>query len=134
SISDTYLKGGYDRVDILYNEFKSAIQQALRVKQFLPLVPAEATEDITPVDYLYEPNEFAVFDILIPYHLETQMWRIMLESYASEMGAKMTAMDAATENADDLLHSLSISYNRARQAQITREISEIVGGAESLNV
>jgi F-type H+-transporting ATPase subunit gamma len=132
SISDIYLKGGYDRVDILYNEFKSAIQQALRVKQFLPLVPAEAPEDVTPVDYLYEPSEYDIFNILIPYHLEVQMWRIMLESYASEMGAKMTAMDAATENADDLLNTLSISYNRARQAQITREISEIVGGAESL--
>jgi F-type H+-transporting ATPase subunit gamma len=132
-ITDIYLKGDYDRVDILYNEFKSAIQQAIRVKQFLPLVPAEAPEGLTPVDYIYEPSEFAVFDILIPYHLEVQIWRVLLESYASEMGAKMSAMDAATENADDLLRTLSISYNRARQAQITREISEIVGGAESLN-
>jgi F-type H+-transporting ATPase subunit gamma len=131
-LTNIYLKGDYDRVDILYNEFKSAIQQALRVKQFLPLVPAEAPESITPVDFIYEPSEFSVFDVLIPYHLEVQIWRIMLESYASEMGAKMTAMDSATENADDLLNSLSISYNRARQAQITREISEIVGGAESL--
>jgi F-type H+-transporting ATPase subunit gamma len=131
-ITTIYLKGDYDRVDILYNEFKSAIQQAIRVKQFLPLVPAEAPSGITPVDFIYEPGEMAVFDTLIPYHLEVQMWRVMLESYAAEMGAKMTAMDAATENADDLLNVLSITYNRARQAQITREISEIVGGAESL--
>ena len=100
----------------------------------MPCVRSPKTESITPVDYIYEPSEFSMFDILIPYHLETQMWRVMLESYASEMGAKMTAMDAATENADDLLNVLSINYNRARQAQITREISEIVGGAESLKV
>ena len=131
-IKKLFLEDEYDRVDILYNEFKSAIQQTIRVKQLLPLVPAESDEGVNTVDYIYEPDEFSVFDALIPYHLEVQIWRILLESYAAEMGAKMTAMDAATENAKELLHTLSVTYNRARQAQITREISEIVGGAEAM--
>ncbi|MBN1295050.1 MAG: ATP synthase F1 subunit gamma [Candidatus Latescibacteria bacterium] len=133
-IKDLFLNDRYDRVDVLYNEFKSAIAQILRTKQMLPLVPAETEEALTPIDYIYEPDEYTVFDTLIPYNLEIQMWRILLESHASEMGAKMTAMDAATENANDLLNILTISYNRARQALITKEISEIVGGAEGLKV
>jgi len=127
-----FIEKGYDRVDILYNEFKSAIQHLQRVKQLLPLVPAEPEEGVHGIDFLYEPGEYEVFDKLIPFHLEVQMWRIMLESLAAEMGAKMTAMDSATENASDLLNSLSITYNRARQALITKELSEIVGGAESM--
>ena len=132
-IKELYLKGEYQQVNIIYNQFKSAIQQVITAKQLLPLIPAEPEENVNPVDYIYEPDEYAVFDRLIPYHLEVQMWRILLESYASEMGSKMTAMDAATENANELLNSLSITYNRARQAIITKEISEIVGGAESLS-
>ncbi len=133
SIKKLYLADNFKRVDVIFNQFKSAIQQVITIKQLLPLIPAEPEETVNPIDYIYEPHEYAVFDQLIPYHLEVQMWRTMLESYASEMGSKMTAMDAATENANDLLNSLSITYNRARQAIITREISEIVGGAESLN-
>ncbi len=132
-LKDLYLEGTYSRVDILYNQFKSAIQQEITVRQLLPLIPAEPEESVNPIDYLYEPDEYAVFDTLIPYHIEIQVWRVFLESYAAEMGAKMTAMDSATENADDLLSTLSITYNRARQTIITTEISEIVGGAESLN-
>jgi len=131
-LTDRFLNGGYDRVDVFYNEFKSAIQHLQRTKQFLPLVPAEPEEGVNTIDYIYEPDEYTVFDKLIPYHLEIQMWRILLESQAAEMGAKMAAMDAATENAHELLNTLSIAYNRARQAQITKEISEIVGGAEGL--
>ena len=133
SIKKLYLADNFKRVDVIFNQFKSAIQQVITIKQLLPLIPAEPEETVNPIDYIYEPHEYAVFDRLIPYHLEVQMWRTMLESYASEMGSKMTAMDAATENANELLNSLSITYNRARQAIITREISEIVGGAESLN-
>jgi len=133
SIKKLYLADNFKRVDVIFNQFKSAIQQVITAKQLLPLIPAEPEENLNPVDYIYEPDEYAVFDRLIPYHLEVQMWRIMLESFASEMGSKMTAMDAATENANELLNSLSITYNRARQAIITKEISEIVGGAESLN-
>lgn len=127
-----FLNEGYDRVDVFYNEFKSAIQHIQTTKQFLPLVPAEPEPGVHLTDYLYEPDEYTVFDRLIPYNLEIQMWRILLESQAAEMGAKMTAMDSATENASELLNTLSITYNRARQAQITKEISEIVGGAEGL--
>ncbi len=131
-IAGLYLGGGYSRVEVIYNEFGSAIRQVLTTKQFLPFVPAQPESPSPQIEYIYEPDESAALDILIPRALEVQMWRIMLESYASEMGAKMTAMDTATENADELLSSLTISYNRARQAQITRELSEIVGGAESL--
>ncbi len=131
-IARLYTEGGYSRVDVVYNEFGSAIRQVLTTKQFLPFIPAPKEPGSAQIEYIYEPDESAALDILIPRALEVQMWRIMLESYASEMGAKMTAMDAATENADELLSSLTISYNRARQAQITRELTEIVGGAESL--
>jgi len=131
-IKTLFLKDKYDRVDIFYNEFKSAIQHIKKTKQILPLVPAEPAEEQHIIDYIYEPDEYSVFDKLIPYHLEVQMWRILLESQAAEMGAKMTAMDAATENASDLLNTLSITYNRARQALITKELTEIVGGAEGL--
>lgn len=145
-ITRLFFGGGYDRVDILYNEFGSAIRQVLTVKQFLPFVPVKLagprlseekttltlTESRPAAVYIYEPDERTVLGALIPRNLEVQMWRVMLESYAAEMGAKMTAMDAATENADEFLTALSVSYNRARQAQITKELTEIVGGAESL--
>jgi F-type H+-transporting ATPase subunit gamma len=131
-ITGLYLREGYDRVDILYHEFGSAIRQVLTIKQFLPFVPAKPEGNIPFIDHLYEPDVKTVLSSLIPANLEVQMWRIFLESYAAEMGAKMTAMDAATENADDLLSILSVRYNRARQAQITRELTEIVGGAESI--
>jgi F-type H+-transporting ATPase subunit gamma len=131
-ITGLYRSGAYDRVDVLYNEFGSAIRQVLTKKQFLPFIPAEQEKGAAPIDYLFEPDLESLLDILIPRSLEVQVWRIMLESYASEMGAKMTAMDAATENAEELLSSLTIVYNRARQSLITRELAELVGGAESL--
>ncbi len=131
-VKDLFLEGGYDQVDVLFNEFKSAIQHVEQKKQLLPLEPSEPEEGVNQIDYLYEPDEFKIFDRLIPYHLEIQLWRVLLESLAAEMGAKMAAMDAATENANELLNTLSITYNRARQALITNEISEIVGGAEGL--
>jgi len=131
-VKELFLSGGYDRVDVVFNEFKSAIQHVEKVKQLLPLVPAEPDENTNSIDYLYEPDEYRIFDKLIPYHLEIQLWRVLLESLAAEMGSKMAAMDAATENASDLLNTLSITYNRARQALITKELSEIVGGSEAL--
>ena len=132
-VKQYFLDGDYARVDVLYNQFKSAIQQEITARPLLPLAPAEPAEHVNPIDYIYEPDEYTVFDSLIPYHLEIQIWRVLLESHAAEMGAKMTAMDAATENASELLNTLSISYNRARQAQITKELSEIVGGAEAMS-
>lgn len=133
---DLYKKNMYSRVDIIYNQFKSAMQGVIVNKTLLPFKSekqqTEGNAEIV-IDYLYEPNEFELLDILIPYNLEVQIWRVLLESYATEMAAKMTAMDAATENASDLIDKLTISFNRARQAIITKELSEIVSGAEGLN-
>lgn len=125
-----FLEEGYSRVFVMYNEFKNAIQQVLTVRQLLPLVPAEPAEGSHAIEFITEPDEYTVFDALIPAHLQIQLWRVLLESYAAEMSAKMTAMDAATTNAGDMLNTLSITYNRARQAVITKELSEIVGGVE----
>ncbi len=118
---------------IVYNEFKSVVQQNLTVKQLLPVKPsvAENVEEIN-ADYIYEPDKMHIINSLIPRYLNTQMWNILLESYAAELGARMTAMDMATENAKELIRTLKINYNKARQASITTEILEIVGGAEAL--
>ena len=138
-IVDGYLNGTWDKVEIIYNEFKSVIQQNLRVEQLLPIpTEAEPYHDVAGhhyhefTDYIYEPSEGALMEYLIPKHLKFQMLRVLLESNAAEQGARMTAMDAATTNAKDLIHSLQLEYNSARQANITKEILEIVGGAEAL--
>lgn len=133
SLKEHFLSHEYDRVDIIYNEFGSAIRQVLKTKTILPLTPGELKENESNLEYVFEPGEYEILDTIIPYHLEIQMWRILQESYASEMGAKMTAMDSASENAKDFLNTLTIGYNRARQAVITKELSEIVGGMVGLN-
>jgi len=102
------------------------------VEQLLPIQPLELTEEMNAVDYLFEPSEEEVLARILPEYVETQVFRALLESEASEQGARMTAMDSATNNATDLIHQLTLSMNKARQAQITKEISEIVGGAEAL--
>ncbi len=128
-----FTSGAYDRIEIVYNEFKSAVQQNVIVEPFLPFVPdPEMAEDKTQVDFIYEPDKETILNVLIPKHLNTQIWRILLESYAAEQGARMTAMENATENAEELVDNLTIYYNRTRQAAITKEIAEIVGGAEAL--
>jgi F-type H+-transporting ATPase subunit gamma len=128
-----YLDGTYDKVIIIYNEFKSIIQQKITAEQFLP-VPAnnEPGNEKQKQDYIYEPNQKYIFNYLLPKHLKAQMWRILLESNASELGAKMTAMDNATTNAAELIRTLSIKYNRERQAAITKELIEIVSGSNAL--
>ena len=130
----TYFRGGdYDRIEIVYNEFKSVVQQNIIIETFLPFTPdPEMLEDKSQVDFLYEPDKESILNVLIPKHLNTQIWRILLESYAAEQGARMTAMESATDNAEELVHNLTIYYNRTRQAAITKEIAEIVGGAEAL--
>ncbi len=133
-IKSFFLEKGYDKVDVLYNKFGSAISQIVTVKQILPLVPSELEEGVPSIDYLFEPDEYKVLSSIIPYHLEIQFWGVLLESIASAMGAKMTAMDSATENAKEFINSLTIIYNRARQTIITREINEIVGGSEGLKI
>ncbi|MBN1959931.1 MAG: ATP synthase F1 subunit gamma [Deltaproteobacteria bacterium] len=120
-----------DAVYLLYNEFKSAMTQRVVVTDLLPIVHAELPigEDI---DYIYEPNHSAVLNLLVPRYVATIIWRALLESSAAEHGARMTAMDTATQNAKDLVSRLTLLYNRTRQAAITRELMEIVNGAEAL--
>ena len=128
-----YSSGEFDRIEFLYNEFKSAIHQDVVVEQFLPFVPDEELEkSSSKVDFLYEPGKEEILQTLIPMHLNIQVWRILLESNAAEQGARMTAMESATENANELVGRLTVFYNRTRQAKITTEISEIVGGANAL--
>ncbi len=127
--------GAYDEVVMVYNEFRNVATQVVRAQQLLPLVPVEAP--VTAVatgnaDYIFEPNKDEIVRTLIPQSLKIQLYKAVLESNASEHGARMTAMDKATENAGELLKSLKLTYNRTRQAAITTEILEIVGGAEAL--
>jgi F-type H+-transporting ATPase subunit gamma len=130
-LSARFLSGEVDAVFLLFNEFKNAIAQVVRLKQFLPVEtgPAEATAS---VDFLYEPSRTELLADIVPRHLDVQVFRALLDSAASEHGARMTAMEAATRNADEMIGALSLQYNRARQAYITKELSEIVSGAESL--
>jgi len=133
TLVSVYTSGEFDRIEIIYNEFKSAIQQNLITEQFLPFVAEEHDdEDTLNVDYIYEPDAHTILNTVIPKNLNIQIWRILLESNAAEQGARMTAMDNATENAEEIKSKLTLHYNRARQAAITKEISEIVGGAEAL--
>ncbi len=128
-----YTSEQFDRIEIVYNEFKSAIQQNLINEQFLPFAAEEEkSEEYHIVDYIYEPNIQSILETVIPKHLNVQIWRILLESNAAEQGARMTAMDSATENAEEIKSKLTLHYNRARQAAITKELAEIVGGAEAL--
>ncbi len=134
---DGFRHGSYDEVVMVYNEFRNVATQVIRTEQLLPLVPVEApaTAPATPtanVDYLFEPNKEEIVLTLIPQSLKIQLYKAVLESNASEHGARMTAMDKATDNAGELLKALKLTYNRTRQAAITTEILEIVGGAEAL--
>jgi|SRR5688572_18628540 F-type H+-transporting ATPase subunit gamma len=130
-IIDTFKKGGYDKVEIVYNEFKNVATQILTVEQFLPLTIAASSVSNAP-DYIFEPNAEELLAGLIPQLLNVQLYRAILESNAAEHAARMTAMDKASENAGELLKELKLAYNRSRQAAITKEILEIVGGAEAL--
>ena len=121
----------YDEVHLVYNRFKNAATQLVTVEQFLPLI-AEANEVQTETDYIYEPNKYAIFNTLLPKALKMQLFKALRDSFASEHGARMTAMHKATDNATELREQLKLTYNKARQAAITNEILEIVGGAEAL--
>ena len=132
---DGFLEEKFDRVDIVYNEFKNVATQILKTEQFLPIVSSNSEDDqrSTATDYLYEPSKVEIIEELIPKSLKVKFFTALLESNAAEQGARMTAMDKATENAGDLLKELKLTYNRTRQAAITREILEIVAGAEALS-
>ena len=133
TLVEAFLETKADAVFIVYNEFKSAISQTVRVEQLLPIKPTKIeSTDGSLVDYAYEPNKQAVLDRILPLHVQIQVLRALLESVASEFGARMSAMDNATRNASDMISSLSLQYNRARQASITKELLEIIGGAEAL--
>jgi F-type H+-transporting ATPase subunit gamma len=128
-----FIKGEFDQVDIVYNEFKNVATQILNTEQFLPIVASEdEQEEVEETDYIYEPSQKFIFSEIIPKSLKIQFYKALLESNASEQGARMTAMDQATDNAGELLKELRLTYNRTRQAAITKEILEIVGGAEAL--
>jgi F-type H+-transporting ATPase subunit gamma len=129
---DAFKKGTYDKVEIVYNEFKNVATQVLRTEQYLPVVMPEREEKTAEVDYIYQPDREEIVTGLIPKSLKVQLFKAVLDSNAAENGARMTAMDKATENAGELLKELRLTYNRTRQAAITKEILEIVGGAEAL--
>ena len=140
-IIDDFTSGKVDRVFIVYNEFKSAISQITRVKQVLPVVPEKAPMELTKVgeghdvgtgDFLYEPGKQELLNRLVPLYVQIQLYRAALESVAAFFAAQMTAMENATKNAGDMISRLTLQYNRARQASITKELLEIIGGAEAL--
>lgn len=133
----SYVDGDFDKVELIYNEFKNVATQILRVEQFLPLEQVQSEEEsgtggFESQEYIYQPSVEYIIDELIPKSLKIQFYKAMLESNASENGARMTAMDQATDNAGEMLKALKLDYNRTRQAAITKEILEIVGGAEAL--
>ncbi len=128
-----FVDGEYDKIELVYNHFKNAATQIVKTEQFLPLEPAEKVETNTTVDYIFEPSKEEIVLSLIPLSLKTQLYKAVRDSFASEHGARMTAMHKATDNATELRNQLKLTYNKARQAAITGEILEIVGGAEALN-
>lgn len=130
---DGFLSEEYDKVEIIYNEFKNVATQILRVEQFLPVLPSEDVASVNyNVDYIFQPDKSEIIKELIPKSLKVQLFKAVLDSNAAEHGARMTAMDKATDNAGELLKELRLTYNRTRQAAITKEILEIVAGAEAL--
>ncbi len=135
-VMNGFLAGTYDKVEIVYNEFKNVATQIVKTYQFLPIVQETTEENVDDrtlnTDYIFEPSKIELIQELIPKTLKIQFYKALLESNASENGARMTAMDKATDNASELLKELRLSYNRGRQAAITTEILEIVGGAEAL--
>jgi F-type H+-transporting ATPase subunit gamma len=131
-IIDDFISEKIDAVYVVYNQFKSVIQQILTVEKMLPIERLPEDKDETDIDYIYEPSAQAILDLILPRYIEVQLFRSLLESAAAEHGARMTAMEAATKNAGELIDALTLTYNRTRQAAITREIIEIVSGAAAL--
>ncbi|MDC3337178.1 ATP synthase F1 subunit gamma [Flavobacteriales bacterium] len=132
TLMDAFVAKSYDKVILVYNKFKNAAVQEVTPEQLLPVLPPEATENNAASDYIFEPNKEEIVADLIPKSLKVQLYKSILDSHASEHGARMTAMHKATDNAGELKKDLTLHYNKARQAAITGEILEIVGGAEAL--
>lgn len=133
NLTEKFLSGEYDRIELIYNQFKNAATQIVQTEQFLPLAPIKSDVAISAGDYIFEPSKEEIVLTLIPKSLKTQLYKGIRDSFASEHGARMTAMHKATDNATELRNQLKLTYNKARQAAITNEILEIVGGAEALN-
>ena len=131
-LTDKFISGEYDKIEIVYNQFKNAATQIVQTEQFLPLAPIESDKSVSGGDYIFEPSKEEIVLTLIPKSLKTQLYKSIRDSFAAEHGARMTAMHKATDNATELRNQLKLTYNKARQAAITNEILEIVGGAEAL--
>ena len=132
TLMQQYAEGNYDKIVLLYNHFKNAATQIVKTEDYLPISASEG-EAKASMDYIFEPNKVEIVETLIPKSLKTQLYKAIRDSFASEHGARMTAMHKATDNAAELKAELTLTYNKARQAAITGEILEIVGGAEALN-
>ncbi len=132
TLTDKFLAGEYDKIEVIYNQFKNAATQIVQTEQFLPLAPIKSDKPVQTGDYIFEPSKEEIVLTLIPKSLKTQLYKGIRDSFASEHGARMTAMHKATDNATELRNQLKLTYNKARQAAITNEILEIVGGAEAL--
>jgi F-type H+-transporting ATPase subunit gamma len=131
-LMEKFATGEFDKIEVVYNHFKNAATQIVMTEQFLPIVPVESDANVN-LDYVFEPSKLEIVETLIPKSLKTQLYKGIRDSFASEHGARMTAMHKATDNATELRDQLKLTYNKARQASITNEILEIVGGAEALN-
>ncbi|MFV8345528.1 ATP synthase F1 subunit gamma [Flavobacterium sp. ZB4P13] len=132
-LTEKFVSGEYDKIELIYNQFKNAATQIVQTEQFLPLAPIKSDVPVSTGDYIFEPSKEEIVLTLIPKSLKTQLYKGIRDSFASEHGARMTAMHKATDNATELRNQLKLTYNKARQASITNEILEIVGGAEALN-
>jgi F-type H+-transporting ATPase subunit gamma len=128
-LTNDFVSGEFDAVYVVYNEFKSVIAQRVTLERLLPLERIEADATAPAIDYIFEPSPEAILSELLPKHIEFQLYRVLLESAAAEQGARMTAMESATKNASEMISHLTLTYNRIRQASITKEIIEIVSGA-----
>lgn len=132
-VLNQFKNGAFDKVEIVYNQFKNAATQVLVNEAYLPIAPQNLGGKGAKSDFIFEPNKVEILETLIPRILKTQVYKALLDSFASEHGARMIAMDKATDNAGELIKALKLEYNRARQSAITTEISEIVGGAAALS-
>ncbi|UQD55539.1 ATP synthase F1 subunit gamma [Flavobacterium sp. K5-23] len=132
ALTQKFVSGEYDKIELIYNQFKNAATQIVQIEQFLPLAPIKSDLTVSTGDYIFEPSKEEIVLTLIPKSLKTQLYKGIRDSFASEHGARMTAMHKATDNATELRNQLKLTYNKARQAAITNEILEIVGGAEAL--
>jgi len=131
-LAKAYMAEEADEIQLVYNEFKSVATQRVVVERLLPIEPLQPPEELAAIDFIYEPSPAAILESLLPKHVEVQVYRALMESLAGEYGARMTAMEAATTNASEMIDLLTLQFNKARQERITRELLEVVGGAEAL--